>query len=454
MDVARSSVGGGQRFSLWAILGSVRLGAAWVLWAVGSGFRCVQPPGSVRFRRAPSGMFGGVVSAVFVAPYLLPTTTRFLMAALAIPGVEMGLVTSEGGDLAPPGLAAFRQVEDCLDPDQLTRAVESMGPVDRLIGPLEELQVPMAQTRDRLGIEGLSTEVATNFRDKDRMKRVLSNAGLPCARHALAHTRAEAAGFARQVGFPLVAKPPAGSGSRATSRLESEHQLSQWLDWHPPEAEPLLLEEFLTGREHSFDCAFVAGEAVFWSVSRYHPTPLEVMSNSWIQWAVILPADIDDYADFADIGIESIHTLGLDTGFVHMEWFRRPDGSGAVSEAAVRPPGAQFTSLISHAHGFDLYAGWVRLMILGEFDPPRQRQAVGAVYLRGQGRGIVSGVEGLEAAQREVAGMVLEVRLPQRGDTPSSHYEGDGYVIVGARSTEEVEAAIDAILENVKVVLE
>ncbi len=60
------------------------------------------------------------------------------------------------------------------------------GGVDRLVGALEQLQVPLARVREQLGIPGMGVEVATTFRDKARMKDVLRAAGLPCARHRLA----------------------------------------------------------------------------------------------------------------------------------------------------------------------------------------------------------------------------------------------------------------------------
>ena len=51
------------------------------------------------------------------------------------------------------------------------RALEgSLGRPARLIGTLEELQVPLAVARERLGIAGLTPDAAANFRDKARMK--------------------------------------------------------------------------------------------------------------------------------------------------------------------------------------------------------------------------------------------------------------------------------------------
>ena len=86
-------------------------------------------------------------------------------------------------------------------------------------------------------------------------------------------------------------------------------------------------------------------------------------------------------------GLRGLHALGLRTGLTHMEWFRRPEGAVAISEVAARPPGAQFTSLLSYAHDIDMYAAWARLEIFGTFAPPERRYSVGAAYLRGQGDG-------------------------------------------------------------------
>ena len=61
------------------------------------------------------------------------------------------------------------------------------------------------------------------------MKTVLRAAGIPCARHQLVTGASEAVAFAEEVGFPLVAKPPAGAGAQATYRLDDVDALRGWL---------------------------------------------------------------------------------------------------------------------------------------------------------------------------------------------------------------------------------
>ncbi|HKZ19553.1 MAG TPA: ATP-grasp domain-containing protein [Acidimicrobiia bacterium] len=401
---------------------------------------------------------------VFVAPYFLPTTARFIDAVARTPGVRLGLISHDPreklGAEVSNRLTSHLRVDNALDTAHLVGAVAAigreMGGVDRLMGPLEELQVPLAVVREQLGIPGIGVETARNFRDKDRMKSVMARNGLPCARHRLVGSAEEARRFISAIGLPVVAKPPAGSGTRNTFRLNDSQQVEDWLQWSAPdEKQPTLLEEFVIGEEHAFDCVFVKGRAVWWNITRYYPTPLQVMENPWIQWAVILPQDISgpEYEAIREAGPRAIATLGLETGLVHMEWFRRPDGSIAISEAAVRPPGAQFSTLISYAHDFDLYEAWGRLMTYEEFDPPTRKFAVGAAYLRGQGQGRVVGITGLDRAQAVAAGTVVEVQLPKEGQTPSGHYEGEGFVIVRHPETRRVEEAIAAIVSNVKVEL-
>lgn len=400
----------------------------------------------------------------FAAPYLLDATTRFAEATARLPGVELALITGEPGDRVPEplrgALAAHWRVDDPLDAGQIARGVaavsEHIGPVRRLIGVFEHLQEPLAQVRERFGIPGMDPATARNFRDKAQMKSVLRAAGVPCARYRLADSASAAASFADEVGYPLVVKPPAGAGAKSTFRLDDAGDLKVWLDAAPPSPDgPALLEEFLTGDEGSYDSVMTDGDIVWDSVSHYLPTPLEVLRNPWIQWAVLMPRDIGgpEYDDIRAIAPKALRALGLRTGLTHMEWFRRPDGTVAVSEVAVRPPGAQISAMLAYAHDFDLYLEWARLMVHGQFTRPERAWSAGTVFLRGQGTGRVRGVSGLAELPPEVRALVIESRLPEAGQVSSAGYEGDGYVIVRHRDTTVVTDALRRLVTTVRVEL-
>jgi hypothetical protein len=192
---------------------------------------------------------------------------------------------------------------------------------------------------------------------------------------------------------------------------------------------------------------------VFHSISEYTPGPLEVMQNPWIQWCVVLPRSIDrpEYAPIRDAADQALKALGMVTGLSHMEWFRRDDGSVAISEVGARPPGAQFTTLLSFAHDLDFYKAWARLLVHETFEPPARNWAAGAVYLRGHGGQQVARVHGVEDLQHELGPLIVQARIPRPGQPRSESYEGEGYVIVRHPETEVVEAALRRTLEILKV---
>jgi formate-dependent phosphoribosylglycinamide formyltransferase (GAR transformylase) len=217
----------------------------------------------------------------------------------------------------------------------------------------------------------------------------------------------------------------------------------------------VLLEEFIAGEEHSFDAVGLGGRVVWHSLTHYFPGPLDVMRNPWIQWCVLLPREVDHprYDDIRQVAGRALTALGMGTGLHHMEWFRRADGTVAVSEVGARPPGAQITTLISYAHEFDLYAAWARLMVHDVFDPPARRYAAGIAFLRGQGNGRVVRIHGLDRAQQELGSLAVEVKLPQPGQPPSGGYEGEGYAILRHPETERVQAALERLVSLVRVEL-
>ena len=403
-----------------------------------------------------------MIHVVFVAPILMPATLRFVRAIAALDGIRFGLISHSSVHRLPDDLrerVGFHyQVANCLDAGQLAIAAKSlserMGGIHRLFGSLEELQVPVGKVRDFLGIEGMSAATAQNFRDKSRMKSVLRANKVPCARHCLAVSAEEARSFARTVDFPLVVKPPAGAGARNTFQLDSEPKLEDYLAVSAPNpGEPTLLEEFIKGEEHSFETVSIDGKPVWHSLTRYYPNPLEVLKNPWIQWCVLLPREID-HPQFDDIRLanrQALAALGMKTGLTHMEWFRREDGSLAISEVGARPPGAQIMTLMSYAHNVDFYRAWAELMVFSKFEPPQRTYAAGAAFLRGQGQGRVKAVHGIGQAQKEVGSIVIEAKLPQIGQHSRSSYEGDGYVIVRHPDTEVVKQALLRLVSLIRV---
>jgi len=417
-----------------------------------------------------------MVHVVFAIPFVMENTLRFARAVQDLPGVRVSLVSQDPSEKLPADfrrrLVGFQQVRDALQVDELVRGVLSLrqqvGDVDRLLGILEPLQEPLAAVRERLQIRGMDEPTARNFRDKSRMKDLLRKHDIPCARHRLCANVDEALQFAHSSGYPVVGKPPAGAGAKATERCADDRELRAFLQQvRPAPGREVLLEEFVQGREYSFDSITIGGRHVLHNICCYQPTPLEVMDNPWIQWSVVLPRELDrpEFAQIHRTGPRALDALGMWTGVTHMEWFRRHDGSIAISEVAARPPGAQFVPLMGHVYDTDMFAVIAQLMVFETCPTLPRRYAAGAAYLRGQlpqgrqkmgaqpsGRK-VKAVHGLDDMQRELGELIVEAKLPKVGQPAADTYEGEGFVIVRHPDTDVVHRAVHQIVKNVRVEL-
>lgn len=404
-----------------------------------------------------------MIHVVFVAPYFGENMRRCLRCLADLPGVKVGVVTQESEDRVPDELrgrlAAHHRIADAGDAAQLVegaRAIErAWGRIDRLEGYLELLQVPLADARDALGLPGLSGATARNFRDKNRMKEVLRAAGVPVARQALVRNADDARRFAAEVGYPIVLKPLAGLGARDTQRASDEISLSSALNaLLPSDTNPAQAEEFVRGEEHTFETVTVGGRSVWSSSVQYLPGPLQVLENRWMQYCILLPreTDLPHVRAFAPVNTKALAALGMQDGLSHMEWFLRDDGSPVVSEVGARPPGANIMPLLEAAHGADPWAAWVRLLVNRTWDLPPRAFAAGCVFLRSMGSAdIVRAVEGAETMRARIGPLLVAEKLPRPGQPRSSHYEGDGWVIVRHPETQGVVAALRAVLESVRI---
>ncbi len=402
-------------------------------------------------------------TVVLVAPYSMPNTLRYVDALCDLPGVRAAVISADPPQRFPQQLrerlAAFEVVGDCFDGPTLAAACKRIaartGSVDRLLGVLEQLQLPVAEARDRAGIPGMGLEIVRRFRDKSVMKQHLRAAGVPCARYARVESHADALRLVEEVGYPIIVKPVDGLGTRATFRVTNREELDHAMAaLRPSPGRPLQVEEFLVGTEHSFETVTINGKPVWSSSTNYIPGPLEVLETPWIQYCVVLPRETSGMERFRKVNYAALEALGMQTGLSHMELFTRSNGSVAVNEVGARPPGVNIMPMISLTHGVDFVRSWVRLMALDQFDPPVRRRAAGCAFFRGQGQGNrVVAVHGVQQAHDEIGKYVAEARLPTVGQPRADGYEGEGHAIVVADTTDEVMHALARLVRTVRVEL-
>ncbi|HTR78134.1 MAG TPA: hypothetical protein VMH39_08485, partial [Gemmatimonadaceae bacterium] len=407
---------------------------------------------------------GAKATVVFAASSLGPATVRLIQALLGTPGVRLGLISEESIDGLPDHvrerLAQHARVEDASDTQQLVAAVRGMsalGQAEMLIATRDELQVPIAEAREALGIPGMRPDVAKKFRDKARMKEILVEAGLPVVRHSLIESVKGGLAFARAVGYPVAIRPRQRMGSAISYRVESEDQLRGLLDGlRPSKDRPVLCEEFVHGQQCSFEVMTIGGIPAWFSASRCRPRRLDAQEDPHARWTITLPREIDDPADakVRQMGFAALRALGIGSGISTMEWFRRPDGTAVISEITARTPGGELMSLMSHAHGADMHRVWANAVVNGLVAPLPRLYAAGAAFLRGEGHGRrVVAVHGLDTIRKELGAVVVEAYLPRIGKPKSTSIKGEGYVVVRHPETAVVDQALQRIIAGARVQL-
>jgi ATP-grasp domain len=306
--------------------------------------------------------------------------------------------------------------------------------IDRVECLWEPYMILAARLREAFGLPGMTVEQTLPFRDKEQMKRVLDAAGIRTPWHVSATTAAGVWEAAERIGFPLIVKPIAGAGSADTYRVDSIEQLNDVLPLlrHVPEVS---VEEFVDGEELTFDTICAGGEILFEHVLWYRPRPLQMRMHEWVSPVSISLRDLS--VDFVQAGREMgravLRALGFQTGFTHMEWYRKADGEVVFGEIGARPPGARVVDLMNFAADGDTYVGWAQAVVHGRMDPLEHRYNAGAVFKRARGSGRITHSEGLDAllaayGEHVVLVDLLPVGSPRR-DWRST-VTGDGMIVV------------------------
>jgi hypothetical protein len=278
-----------------------------------------------------------------------------------------------------------------------------------------------ARLREAFGIPGLDVAQARRFRDKELMKQALDAAGIRTPRHVAASSVAAVWEAAEAIGFPLILKPIDGAGSADTYRVLDAEELRAVLPRlrHVP---LVSVEEFVDGEEYTFDTITVGGQVAYYNIAWYRPRPLVARSNEWISPQVVALRDLahPDLQGGVKMGLEVIEALGFDTGFTHMEWYRKADGEVVFGEIGARPPGAHQVDQMKYVCDFDVFREWANAVTRGQISEGiTPRYNVANIYKRARGVGRITAIEGADTLQREfgqhvVWNTLLPVGAPRR----------------------------------------
>jgi hypothetical protein len=340
--------------------------------------------------------------------------------------------------LAGRSLSGYVQVRSLWDEAQTVRDVQDLTAtvrIDRVECLWEPGVMLAARLREALDLPGMRVEQALTFRDKERMKQVLDEAGIRTPRHASAHTESECREAAERIGYPLIVKPIAGAGSADTYRVNDSSELERILP-AVRHVEVVSVEEFIEGEEYTFDTISGDGRILYDNISWYRPPPLIGRSLEWVspQTVCLRDPDAKNLQAGREMGQAVLRALGFETGFTHMEWFRTASGEAVFGEIAARPPGALSVDLMNVACDIDTFAGWGEAVYRGRFGQDVVRRYNAAViFKRARGAGRVQEIRGLERLVARFGPHIVSIDLLPIGAARRNWKQtllSDGHVIL------------------------
>ena len=280
-------------------------------------------------------------------------------------------------------------------------------PVSGVMTMASESSIAVAAVADALGLPGLDPDVARAATHKGRRQEVFRHAGVPSPRFSLVSSLDQARQACRSIGLPAVVKPVDSAGSRGVRKIMALDELSDAVEEirSISTTDELVVEEFLTGTEHSIEGVVIDGRIRWTGFSDRNYANKESAAPYFLEDGDTLPTALEDtqVAAVFRAATGAVEALRIDWGPVKGDIL--VDASGPkILEMAARLSGDYFCDQTVPLHNgielvpvvMDLSLG--RSISIGTLQPRFER----GVALRGiwPPTRRIAAVRGIENARR------------------------------------------------------
>ena len=237
----------------------------------------------------------------------------------------------------------------------LAWAASLPAPPRYFCNPEEHIQELAHRFAGLVGLPHLDDQQVRWVRNKAEMKVRFAELGIPTARHCRVSQAGDVRLFAESWGWPVVLKPVDSFATIDTYRIDGPDQLDELVPLLPSRA--WMVEEFVAGPEYQL-CALVARGRVLDTFISINPSPLLDTLVGSMNADVTIGPHCPEYAvhdAVASMVQRLVDGMAIDHGYLHMEFFVRPDGQVLMSEIGARLAGCGIPTNHGLAFGFDIF---------------------------------------------------------------------------------------------------
>ena len=368
---------------------------------------------------------------VFISPNF-PTNYWMFCRELKKNGLNvLGIGDQPYDELAPElkdSLNEYYKVSNLENNDEVYRAVAFFifkhGRIDWLESNNEYWLERDAKLRTDFNItSGFQVSDIPRIKYKSKMKENYKLAGIPVARYHMVDTLDNCLAFAREVNYPVVAKPDNGVGASHTFKIKSDDDMRNFFSVKWPETQ-YIMEEFIDGEVNSYDAIIDSnGEPMF---ETGNVTPMSIMDivNDNDNSIYYILKDLPE--DTRRAGRATVKSFGVKSRFVHFEFFRLlseqnlgKKGDVIALEVNMRPCGGFTPDMIDFAHSTDVYKIWADMIAFDRSTMPVGQHAFCAYAGRRDGKNFALSHEDIMAkygAQMKMVNRIPDVLAGAMGN--------------------------------------
>ena len=229
---------------------------------------------------------------------------------------------------------------------------------------------------------------------KSKMKDYYKKTGISTARFHMVDTLEGCLTFAKEVGYPVVAKPDNGVGASHTFKITSDEEMKTFFEEKWPDT-VYIMEEFIWGEVNSYDAIIDSHGKPMFETGNVSPVSIMDIVNEQQSSLFYILKKLP--ADTRKAGRATVKAFGVKSRFVHFEFFRLQrdqEGLGKAGdlvalEVNMRPSGGFTPDMINFAHSTDVYKIWADMIAFDETTMPAGISAFCAFVGRRDGKDYV-----------------------------------------------------------------
>ena len=229
---------------------------------------------------------------------------------------------------------------------------------------------------------------------KSKMKDYYKKAGISTARFHMVDTLEGCLTFAKEVGYPVVAKPDNGVGASHTFKITSDEEMKTFFEEKWPDT-VYIMEEFIWGEVNSYDAIIDSHGKPMFETGNVSPVSIMDIVNEQQSSLFYILKKLP--SDTRKAGRAVVKAFGVKSRFVHFEFFRLQrdqEGLGKTGdlvalEVNMRPSGGFTPDMINFAHSTDVYKIWADMIAFDETTMPVGASAYCAFVGRRDGKDYV-----------------------------------------------------------------